>query len=139
MDDCMATIWVRIGTPGKNSIKIGGVYREHLILGENNTEMTRQEHKLRQEQRWRMFLKKWKSASRKQNCVVVGDFNLDHLKWDSPDIHQEIMILDTQQIIESEGFVQLVDNITRSQSNQTDSLIDHVWVNCGDRISWSHK
>ena len=99
MDDSMASIWVRIGNPGKNSIKIGGVYREHLILGENNTEMTRQEHKFRQEQRWRMSLKRWKTASMKQNCVVIGDFNLDHIKWDSPETHHEIMVQDMKWVV----------------------------------------
>ena len=76
-----------------------------------------------------VHIENWKAASRDRNCIVLGDLNLDYQKWNSPDSSQEEMVLLTQHEIESTGFVQVIDQITRSQSNQNDSLIDHVWIN----------
>ena len=35
-----------------------------------------------------------------------------------------------QEDIESAGFEQLISTITRSWSGQSDSILDHIWVNC---------
>ena len=134
MDDHTATIWVRVGDEGKNSLRIGGIYREHHILGEDNQNMSSQVSQQRQEERWGDILRNWRSASRNRNCLVMGDLNLDFMKWNSPEQHQEVMINSTQQQIESAGFVQVIDRITRSWQNQSDSLLDHVWVNCPARL-----
>ena len=134
MDDKSATIWVRVGNEGRNSIRVGGIYREHLILGEDNQNMSNYEIQRRQEQRWKSIIKNWKAASKDRNCIVLGDINLDFLKWNCPDSSQEEMIHLTQQEIESAGFTQVIDKITRSQINQNDSLIDHVWVNHPGRL-----
>ena len=134
MDDKSATIWVRVGNEGRNSIRVGGIYREHLILGEDNQNMSSHEIQMRQEQRWKSIIKNWKAASKDRNCIVLGDINLDFLKWNCPDSSQEEMIHLTQQEIESVGFTQVIDKITRSQINQSDSLIDHVWINQPGRL-----
>ena len=134
MDENSATIWVRVGEEGKNSLRVGGIYREHHILGEDNQNMTNHEVQLRQEERWRVIVKNWKAASKNRNCLVIGDLNLDYLKWNSPDYHQEEMTNLIQQQIESIGYIQVIDTMTRAWENQTESLIDHVWLNCPRRL-----
>ena len=120
---------------GGNQLEyVGGIYREHVILGEDNQNMSNYILQQRQEQRWTTIIKHWKAASRDRNCLVVGDMNLDFCKWNSPESSQEEMVNQTQQQIEGAGFIQVIDKITRSQSNQTDSLIDHVWVNHPERL-----
>ena len=57
MDNISATIWVRVGTEGRNSVRVCGIYREHLILGEDNQVMTSQEVQRRQETRWKSILR----------------------------------------------------------------------------------
>ena len=135
MGDQSATIWVRIGEEGRNSLRIAGIYREHHILGEDNQNMTWQVSQQRQEDRWRDILVKWRTASRNKNCLVVGDLNLDFIKWNNPELHQQQMINWTQQQIEAVGFVQIVVKLTRAWQYQSDSLLDHVWINCPGRLS----
>ena len=92
MDDKTASIWCRIGNSKKSAITIGGIYREFSQLGiddRNDSQLTKQR---RQEWRWRRIVNHWKTAGRNTNCFVIGDLNLDHLKWGSPDNNQETMI-----------------------------------------------
>ena len=71
--------------------------------------------------------------SKNKKTVVVGDMNLDHLRWDHPEQHLENMVDETKNVIETSGFLQLVTNFTRSWRNQADSCLDQVWTNCPDR------
>ena len=65
---------------------------------------------------------------------MVGDINLDFNLWNTPEQQEEKMIDLVQTEIEPLGYVQLVENMTRAWTNQKDSIIDHVWTNCSDRI-----
>ena len=44
------------------------------------------------------------------------------------------MTEETKNEIETRGFVQIVEGITRTWEGQADSIIDHCWVNCLPRI-----
>ena len=81
-----------------------------------------------------MFIDKWLLAKSKGDVIVLGDTNLDHLKWPLPD-HDHIYMTDiTKNEIETEGFSQIVEGYTRSWVGQANSLIDQCWSNCGNRI-----
>ena len=56
MDQETATIWARIGSRRKNSIVIGGIYREHLQLGRGETHDCWMEKQIKQIWRWNFFL-----------------------------------------------------------------------------------
>ena len=43
-----------------------------------------------------------KKASRNSNCVVIGDFNLDYLKWGSPDSAHETMVEEFQDAVKGQ-------------------------------------
>ena len=134
MDKDIASIWVMVGTPGKKSLRVGGAYRQHKLLGQDYTTTTRQEIQEQQEERWVRLVAKWRAASRNSKCILIGDINLDFNLWNSPEQHEEKMIELVQTEIEPLGYIQLVGNITRAWKNQKDSIIDHIWTNCSDRV-----
>ena len=133
MDKEVAEIWLKVGSSRKNSLLVGGCYRQHHILGRDYVNSSRMEIQNEQEVRWARFLRRWKIRARNRNCVVLGDFNLDHLRWDSPEPHLDSMVEDTKDVIENSGFLQIVTNYTRTWRAQADSLLDHIWTNCPQR------
>ena len=112
MDEDTATIWLRVGT-GKKSVLIGGIYREHTLLGTDYRIATRMEHLQEQERRWSKILNRWRNVSRSSRCFVFGDINLDFKRWNSPEQHLESMVDATKDVIENSGFVQLITEITK--------------------------
>ena len=130
-----AMLWVKVGGGRKNTILVGGIYRQHQLLGMSQDNLTSAQLLLEQELRWSRIVKKWRNLSSNTRCVVVGDMNLDHLKWASPDLKHDKMVDEVKNWIETCGFVQLVVGHTRSMRHQVDSLIDHVWSNCSERIT----
>ena len=44
------------------------------------------------------------------------------------------MVTRTKNLIENKGSSQLILNPTRSWYHQTDSCLDHIWLNCLDRL-----
>ena len=45
--------------------------------------------------------------------MVVGDMNLDFLKWGTPEQAHEHMVTDTKDNIETLGYMQIVEGATR--------------------------
>ena len=133
MSEDTATIWVKVGSNRSNNIIIGGVYIQHQILGITPKDATQMEKQLEQEKRWEKIVKKWSNVSRNNMCVVLGDINLNHQRWSNPERHLEKMADLTKQYVEGNGFSQLIQGITRTWRTHTDSLLDHVWSNCGHR------
>ena len=80
-----------------------------------------------------MFLSQVEAA-RKSNCILIGDFNLDFIKWTKPDKKHEELENCTKNSLETAGYVQLVKGITRSWPGQVDSAIDHIWTNSNQRV-----
>ena len=117
----------------KNGLIIGGVYRQHKLLGEDDKDSTWMEKIRKQENRWDKITSRWNRLGRNSKCCVIGDMNLDFAKWSNPDNHHKNMIDTTKEKIESEGFQQLISRFTRSWQNQDESIIDHIWTNCGQR------
>ena len=128
----LAMIWVQIGASKKNSLLIGGMYRQHKLLGLDRM-MTGMELIQEQEKRWSRFVKKWKNLARNKNCLLIGDLNLDHLRWSHPETYLEKMVEEVKDHIETSGFLQIVQGYTRTWRSQADSCLDHVWTNCPDR------
>ena len=67
-------------------------------------------------------------------CTLIGDTNLDFLKWQQPEDAQKTMVDRTKSEMETEGFTQIIRGITRTWRTQTDSLVDQCWVNRPDRV-----
>ena len=76
-------IWVKVAARGRRPIYIGGAYREHQLLLQpqpNNTGTPRL-----QQRRWGKIIDGWKLAAKNVRCIMIGDLNLDYMKWQQPD------------------------------------------------------
>ena len=112
----------------------GGVYRQHQLLGQTARQLTRQELQIEQENRWLTITNRWKHLSRNKDCLVIGDLNLDYLRWGLPEPHLEAMVDRVKDTLETSGFSQLIETHTRTWRTHVDSLLDHVWTNCPAKI-----
>ena len=67
--------------------------------------------------------------------MILGDTNLDYMKWTTPDFHLKNMVDMVKNQVETLGFAQVVNGITRCWIGQTSSLLDQCWTNCGTRLA----
>ena len=81
MNDKISSIWFKIASRGVKTLNIGAVYREHTSL--NQDIITNSEPQ--QFERWNNCVEQWHKASRKGDCIIIGDTNLDDLRWLRPD------------------------------------------------------
>ena len=103
MDSVSASIWISLPRRGQKKIMVGAIYREQHLLRvgtPNNTDDPSE-----QERRWKNILEQWKRASIGNECYLVGDINLDHLKWETPEYRHKKMIENTKLVIETEGIL----------------------------------
>ena len=142
MNDCMAdnipAIWVKLASKGTKSLMIGGIYREfHHILqpAPNNTDNWDA-----QISRWKTTVAGWKRTSRNSKCIILGDLNIDYLRWSDRDYRLKRLAQIVKDELETIGFCQLIDKITRSWPGQQSSAVDQIWTNSPNNImSTSNK
>ena len=132
MDDNIPAIWVKLTSKGKKTLTIGGIYREfhHLLQPLPNLTDDRQ----LQINRWKTTISSWRRAARNGKCILVGDLNLDYKKWNSQDYRLKNLVQIMKDDIESEGFQQLVEEVTRSWPGVPSSTLDHIWTNTQESI-----
>ena len=119
------------GSP-KKSLHIGSIYREHKLPFQGD--MDREELLRQQRERWDRLTENWTRAAMNARCVCIGDINLDHSKCNNPEPHHSSMIRRIKTVIEIRGFIQVITDTTRFWNHQTESLLDHIWLNCLDRL-----
>ena len=76
----------------------------------------------------------WKQAARGNICTLIGDTNLDYLRWSTPEDRISRMVENTREEIEVEGFTQVIKGFTRQWRGQADSLVVQCWVNSPERL-----
>ena len=133
MDPEVSSIWIEIGGRGRKKLILGGIYREHRLLRQAN--LPDSGVPARQTERWKTFIRQWKQIEKNNVCIVIGDTNLDCLKWNHPDRGHEEMTNLMKHEIETLGYNQVIQNATRFWPNTDESLIDQIWTNRVDRIS----
>ena len=126
MDDIVTSIWIKISGRGGKGMLVCGVYREHQYLNQQSDWSLQPAE---QALRWAQFMRQIETARVTNTCHILGDFNLDYNKWTAPDFAHAQMISDSKDTLETGGFHQLVEDVTRSWPGQVDSLIDHIWTN----------
>ena len=130
MDDKISSVWMKISGRGVKTLHIGAIYREHTIL----QQPIPTDSETCQLERWKHFIRQWKKANQSADCIILGDTNLDHLKWGSPDQINLNMVNLVKDQIEPLGYQQLVIGATRFWPSHRDSLLDQCWSNCINRI-----
>ena len=93
MDDVFTSIWLKIKRPGAKGLLVCGLYREHQYLGQD-TDWSLQPHE--QSRRWSHFLRQVETARLSEICHIIGDVNLDFVKWNTPDYSQLQMITESR-------------------------------------------
>ena len=133
MEEDISAIWVRVGKKSKSSLHIGSIYREHKHIAQTQPNLSGDISA--QNERWNRTVNMWRKATKNARCTMLGDVNLDFLKWEAPDHEQTTMVDKTKTDIELGGNTQLIKKPTRFWSGQTPSIPDHIWTNAPDRIS----
>ena len=132
MEKDLSMIWLRLGRKTASSTILGGIYREQKLLLQSKPNLTGEPPV--QLERWQRIIGHWKTIASSNKCTVIGDINLDFLRWENPDYHQKKMVELTQMEIELKGSVQLVKQVTRTWTGQASSCLDHIWSNTPDRV-----
>ena len=82
-----------------------------------------------QRQRWSRIVDGWKRAERNARVVMIGDSNLDFLRWNVPEYRVARMVQQTKDELETLGFCQMIRGFTRTWPGQPNSLVDQLWTN----------
>ena len=68
MEEHLSTIWIKISRRGQRKLIVGGIYREHNILRQqDNTSGEPQQ----QEERWKRIVAQWVKASADSDSVIL--------------------------------------------------------------------
>ena len=132
MTDSVPSIWIRPIMAGTKKTFIGGTYRQHNIIFQNPDE--NHDSIQAQETRWDQFLLQWEAMAARGKVLVIGDLNLDMVRWMYPEPHLEKMVTQVKDRIETINFSQIIDSITRTWRHQNDSILDHIWVNDPSKV-----
>ena len=132
MSDKFSSIWLEVGFPGKTKFLVCNLYREWQYLGQPDSVSLGIPAQL---ERWLTFLVQWERAlGTGKEVIVMGDCNLDFLKFDDAGQLQPLVDLVLENIY-PHGVQQLVQVPTRSWPGQQDSCVDHIYTNTLDKIS----
>ena len=142
-DQSISAIWLEVGLPRQKKILVANVYREWQYLGQETHESGSVQSQL---QRWSVFLDKWESAlSEGKEVMVLGDVNLDFLKWSRRDLPTTDSAVRLKPLTEQlfsrifpHGVSQLVRGATRTWPGQVDAGLDHVYTNKPEKCSEVH-
>ena len=132
MDKRVSSIWYKISSRGCKTLYLTGVYREQTVLRQMDGNDSESEQK--QNLRWKVFMDQWQRANRLSDCIVLGDFNLDKMKWDNPNPQHVNMTNMVKTMTEMEGSIQMVSNPTHFWQGCSNSLLDQLWSNCAHKI-----
>ena len=133
MHEDIYVIWLTMNYTKRKKNSIGGVYREHQLLFKEKPNPTKADPA--QLERWNNVIKGWKAAAAKgRMCTLIGDTNLDYLRWETPETSHQKMVATTKDEMETMGFTQAIKGHTRSWRGQNDSLVDQCWLNFPDRL-----
>ena len=69
MDPDIAAIWVKITPSKKRSVVVGGIYREHLLLGTEDRNLSFMEKLSLQENRWKKIVNRWNHIGKSADCL----------------------------------------------------------------------
>ena len=111
MHEYISVIWASLNYSSRKRMKVGGVYREHQLLLQSKPNPTLTDEA--QQDWWNSVIDIWKLAARDSMCTLIGDTNLDHLRWDTPEQSHATMVENTKDEIESAGFTHVIHGFTR--------------------------
>ena len=132
MSDKFSSIWLELGLPGKKKFLVCQLYREWQYMGQvDNDSRTIPQ----QMARWLMFLDQWERAlGSGKEVIVMGDTNLDHLKFNNAGQLQPFVDKMFENIY-PHGVHQCVQGPTHSWPGTTPSGLDQICTNRPEKLS----
>ena len=128
MLDQESSIWIKLVIGGRHSISIGGSYREHRLLLQQQPNVSGTP--LLQQKRWEKTVNCWAAAAaQNKHCFLIGDLNLDFSKWQNPEAGQVRIVERVKTEIETQGYCQVIKGMTRFWPGVPDSQVNHCWTN----------
>ena len=87
--------------------------------------------------RWKLFIDKWEKAlEENKETLVLGDTNMDFLKWNRTDLPPNDSSVKLKSLkhelftrVLPQGVAQMVTKPTRSTANDGESGLDHIYSN----------
>ena len=144
MNDEFSSVWLEVGLPRQKKFLVSNLYRDWQYIRQHNHDSLAIPEQLI---RWDGFLQQWERAiSLGVEVHVQGDLNLNFLDFsriDSlPNTSQssklKSLISALKDRIIPHGFIQLVQDVTRSWPGAESTLLDHHWTNQQDKVSDVH-
>ena len=134
MSDEFSSVWMEIGLPGKRKILVCQLYREWRYLGQPDRGAF--SHSIQEQmRRWLIFLGQWEQAlNTEKEVIVLGDCNLDLLKFDKAGVLQPL-VDEMMQKINLHGVVQCVQGPTHIWPGQDPSGLEHIYTREPDKLS----
>ena len=140
-DNSLSAVWLELGMPRQKKILVCNIYREwqHIGQGPTNSTGTIAE----QLQRWIIFIESWDKALQEgKEVMVLGDINLDFLKWNRsnlPACDSSVRLKQLNELVFNrifpQGVSQLVTTPTRLSPVDPPSGLDHIYTNRPDKCS----
>ena len=144
MDDKFSSIWLEVHLPRQKKFLVCHAYRDWQYMKQGNKDSKSIDAQLA---RWELFLDQWEAAVKTDlECLVAGDMNIDHTKWNQPNLNQNCSTYKLKPLIEAlfnkilpYGMVQCVKGATRFESNAEPSGLDHFWTSNPNKLSDVHS
>ena len=132
-DEAISAIWLEVGMPRQKKILVGNIYRKWQYMNQGPNNPTGGVPA--QLQRWLIFLEKWEQAlSEGREVLVLGDMNLDFLKWNRRDLPTNDSSCRLKQLNEHlftkifpHGVSQPVTVATRVSPEDPAAGLDHIY------------
>ena len=139
-DEVISSVWLEAGLPRQRKIIVATFYREWQQPGNADQSSKSIQDQL---ERWCRFLTQWEAAlSEGKEVIVMGDINLDFLKWTRTDLTPTDSTLRLKPLTEAlfsrifpHGVSQLVKVATRVWPGLADSGLDHIYSNRPEKCS----
>ena len=139
-NDTIPAVWLEIGLPRQKKILLSTMYREWQLPHQADTTSKSIPAQL---ERWSCFLTMWETALMEgKEVLVMGDMNLDFLKWSNKNLAATDTTVKLKPLIEElftriipHGVSQLVKEGTRVWPGVPTSGLDHVYSNKPEKIS----
>ena len=140
MDSSVSAVWLEVGLPNRRKILVCNMYREWGYLRQQD----KSSHTIAAQLiRWKTLLNSWEKALiEDKEVIVVGDINIDSLKWCRDDLPSNDSTRKLKPLIDllfekiiPHGVSQHVNTATHSWAGQEGSCLDHVYTNRPDKLS----
>ena len=140
-DQSLSAVWLELGMPRQKKIIVGNIYREWQYMGQASSNSSGSIAD--QLQRWLVLIEMWeKVLNEGKEVMVLGDINLDFLKWNKGNLPANDSSIRLKQLNElvfnrifPHGVKQLVTTPTRLSAVGSPSGLDHIYTNRSDKCS----